>query len=658
MGIEKFFNSLKKTYGEKIINKINDKQIFPDKYLLVDFNSIIHNISQNVTTSLIYLYHTLLVSNTYPHVFSLNKNIIEKHLHVISTNETFIIEGNIILPDQATSSDNSDSSNKYNKSIDFKHLKLDDLDVSFYRLLMVDDNMDKLIIFKVAHYVHQLTQKFPNLFELYLAIDGVPLYGKIIEQRKRRSIGHIIELAKKKLLEFYKAELSKEPNVSETSDTNIYYNHYNFELDIAKLRFPKSKISPATTFMTNLQEYLTSYLNSKKPKYIVNIDPYTNFGEGEKKIVFKIHTINNTNGISVYSPDADVILLMLIEIEKIQNIQILRYDQQLNQLDIINILALKNIILEYMHLKNDNYGAIKDIVMLFTMLGNDFLPKLDIINTNRHIKKILDVYIKVNYDGNHNIFYYDKQANKYLINWNTFKHFLTLLNSFIKIDDTQFKPKNKEWKLEPNQIINNNAIPYYQHIFNIENISNTYEPSINIHVAASSLLQNQKPIFQKKNKLINKATRKYIQGFIWLTEYYLNNHQEYKFYYYKYDISPSIQQLIYNINLIINNKILNKINTNLEKTKSNIYFKPDQQLIYITPYDISNIIDKKYINKYMLKIIIDYNQNYNEQINIDIHNNKINIYDYLKCDDAIYLSKCKLHNIKYIKPKHFIKLFN
>jgi 5'-3' exonuclease len=657
MGIEKFFNSLKKTYGDKIINKINDKQIFPDKYLLVDFNSIIHNISQNVTTSLIYLYHTLLVSNTYPHVFSINKNIIEKHLHVISTDESFIIDGDIILPDQSISSNTntSDSSNKYNKSIDFKHLKLDDLDISFYRLLMVDDNMDKLIIFKVAHYVYNLTKNFPNLFELYLAIDGVPLYGKIIEQRKRRYIGYIIELAKKKLLEFYKNELNVEANVSETSDTNIYYNHYNFELDITKLRFSKSKISPATTFMTNLQEYIVSYLNSKKPKYIVNLDPYTNFGEGEKKIVFKIHTINNTNSISVYSPDADVILLMLIEIEKINNIQIIRYDQQLNQLDTINILALKNIILEYMNYKSDNYGAIKDIVMLFTILGNDFLPKLDIINTNRHIKKILDVYIKVNYDGNHYIFSeLNKQANKYLINWSNFKHFLTLLYSFIKNDDIQFVPKNKEWKLEPNQIINNNAIPYYQHIFNIENISNTYDPSINMHADDTA----QKSVFQKNNILINKATRKYIQGFIWLTDYYLNNNQDYKFFYYKYDVKPSIQQLIYNINLIINNKILNKLYSNLEKTKSDVYFKPDQQLIYITPYDVSNIIDKKYINKNMQKIIADYNQNYNEQINIDIRNNKINIYDYFKCDNAMYISKCELHNIKYIKPKHFIKLFN
>lgn len=668
MGIERFFNSLKKTYGEKIINKINDKQIFPDKYLLIDFNSIVHNISQNVTTSLIYLYHTLLVSNTYPHVFSINKNIIEKHLHIISTDESFVIDGDIILPDQSISSSNSDSSNKYNKSVDFKHIKLDDLDISFYRLLMVDNNLDKLIIFKVSHYVYELTHKFPNLYELYIAVDGVPLYGKILEQKKRRYIGYIIELCKQTLLEFYKKELSKDPNVTESSDTNIYYNHYNFELDIAKLRFSKSKISPATTFMTNMQEYIVSYLNSKKSKYIVNLDPYTNFGEGEKKIVFKIHTIKDANSISVYSPDADVILLMLIEIEKIKNIQIVRYDQQLGHLDTINIFALKNIILDYMHYKNDNYGVIKDIVMLFTILGNDFLPKLEIINTSRHIKKILDVYIKVNYDGNRYIFSeLDKNAKKYVINWTIFKHFLTLLNNFIKSDDTQGQgPKNKEWKLEPNQIINSNAIPFYQHFFNIDNITNIYDPSINIHADGiyaraaqkSSLLQIQKAVFQKNNTLINKASRKYIQGFIWLTEYYLNHNQDYKFFYYKYEVSPSIQQLIYNINLIINNKILDKIYSNLDKTKSDVYFKPEQQLIYITPYDVSNIIDKKYINKKMQKIITEYNQNYNEQINISMRNNIVNIYDYLKCEDAMYISKCKLHNIKHIKPKQYIRLFN
>ena len=46
MGIEKFFNTLKYSYKTKIITKFEPKTIYPSKFLLIDFNSIIHNISQ------------------------------------------------------------------------------------------------------------------------------------------------------------------------------------------------------------------------------------------------------------------------------------------------------------------------------------------------------------------------------------------------------------------------------------------------------------------------------------------------------------------------------------------------------------------------------------------------------------------------------------
>ena len=58
MGIEKFFNSIKKSYGDKIIKKLdlsNTTLILPQKYFYVDFNSIIHNISQSITNSIVSL---------------------------------------------------------------------------------------------------------------------------------------------------------------------------------------------------------------------------------------------------------------------------------------------------------------------------------------------------------------------------------------------------------------------------------------------------------------------------------------------------------------------------------------------------------------------------------------------------------------------------
>ena len=49
MGIERFFNSLKgDTNISNIINQLNHKITLNSKYLFIDFNSIIHFVSQRV----------------------------------------------------------------------------------------------------------------------------------------------------------------------------------------------------------------------------------------------------------------------------------------------------------------------------------------------------------------------------------------------------------------------------------------------------------------------------------------------------------------------------------------------------------------------------------------------------------------------------------
>lgn len=612
MGIERFFNSIKKSYGNKIINRFDDKNFYSSKYLLFDFNSIIHNISQTVSSSLVYLYHINLISNIYPKVLETHKKYIDNHINYLRTD--LIIESDIFLPDFSI----SDSKTNFSKLIDFNNLSLDIIDQTFFLTMMKNENLDKYIIHRVAKYILDLTAQFPNLKLIYMAIDGVPLYAKMLEQKKRRTIGYILELVKEKLLEYYKKDLNIDPNINNLNN-EIYYNHYDFELKSKKLKFNKNKISPATQFMTDLENYLNFYLKNKI-KFDFIVDSYNLFGEGEKKIVMKINELYNnklldkSDNIMVYSPDADVILLMLIEIEKC-NINIMRFDQQSNQIDIIDIESLYKTIIEYMRLtdKDDTikYKIIKDIVMLFTILGNDFLPKIEIINTNRHIENIFDAYLKIHTNEINLIF-----DNK--INWNNLKQFFIILRKIIK-PINNFK-SNKEWKTQPDQIINSNAIDYYKHLFYLESLGNIYNPP--------------------KNKLENynskKITKKYLLGFLWLRDYYLDHNVEYKFFYYKYNIAPKLDQIIDNINHIYN----------LSRYKKDIYFNPTQQLIYISPTDITDIIDKNLLTLDIKKIIDRYNKKFNRDIDIEMINGKVNIFNYLDCFGAFYLSKCELKNGK------------
>ena len=565
MGIEKFFNSIKKTYGSKIINKLESNTYFQSKYLLLDFNSIIHNISQSISYSLIYLNHIFLISNVKSNILHDFKEIIEYHIQFLKTD--YIIELNINLPDQSTISDYNDSS-KYIKNINFNELNINDIDESFFRVFQDQNILDNYIIHKVTMYVISLIKYLPKLELIYIAIDGVPSYGKMLEQKKRRIIGYILEKIRDSLLEFYKSDLNIEPNINNLQN-EIYYNHYEFESKIKKFKFNKNKISPGTQFMTNLETYLSKTLK-KHNNILIEIDSNENRLEGEKKIVFKIHQLHKDNMINkneeiiVYSPDADVILLMLMELDK-SLIKIFRYDQGTSNIDIIDINQLKKVIIDYMmysNLGNElQMNIIKDIVMIFTILGNDFLPRIETINTSRDIKNILNSYQELNQriesDKDFKLIYRSDNLNNYQLDFETLTQFFINLKSNIK-EYERYK-RSKEWNLQPDQIININAIPFYRHIFNIENLANIYDTSNDI-------------ILPVNNKLINLICRKYLVGFIWLGNYYLNHNIDYEFFYYKYNNypTPTINQLIYNLKII--NKNPKMLYRNLEKSLSNSYF--------------------------------------------------------------------------------------
>ena len=643
MGIEKFFNSIKKTYGSKIITKIEPKTFFPSKFFLIDFNSIIHTISQSISNSLCYLYHILLISNIKSDIYKINLIKIKSHIDNLTTD--LILYANINIPDQSIS---TDSTNKFTEKIDLSELSIENLDKSFFDIITHNDNLDKYIIHKVATYVKTLTEIMPNLQYLYLAIDGVPLYGKMIEQRHRRTIGYIIEQINNKLLEIYKSELDVDPNININQD--IYYNQYQFEMYIRKLKFNKSKISPATEFMTNLQLYISDYLGKNlKSNIQIELDPYMNMGEGEKRIVYKIHNLVEskklleTESIIVYSPDADVILLMLLELKNTQ-VNIFRHNQQLNQLDLIDINQLAKIIIEYMYYENKSksiqHNVISDIVMLITLLGNDFLPKIEAINTQKHIKNIFNSYTSLNIQ--------DKFIFESDINWNLLLQFLQNLNLYInKYPANNFYKRKLEWKIEPDQIININAIPYFTHKFNIEHMANTYEPSINTNSSSTSI---------NNSDTIERSTRKYIQGYIWLAKYYLQHNFDYKLFYYKYDIAPTFNQLITTVEQIIKyEKIKSKIYLNLEKSIPTIYFTPDTQLIYISSSNVTDIIDKNYLNNKYQKISDTFNDLFNKELDLQVKSDLINIYDYLDCSNAIFLNKCHIKYIKKISGRKALK---
>jgi 5'-3' exonuclease len=207
----------------------------------------------------------------------------------------------------------------------------------------------------------------------------------------------------------------------------------------------RNNISPGTSFMNKLMDHLNGTIfeehifdacESLKHMTISGIDIA---GEGEIKILHYIEKLIKTkyknDKYVVYSPDSDVIILLLM---MNINVSMLRYDQQKSTEDepmysIVDINKFKDILYTYIsdmtNKKLDKMRVIMDIVFILTVFGDDFLPKLETVRVNTDINLLIKHYvvIVIKYDYILNINNSNLNNLKYEINTDVFYQFLLLL---------------------------------------------------------------------------------------------------------------------------------------------------------------------------------------------------------------------------------------
>ena len=343
MGVEKFFSSLKKKYTNKNENFI---KLYKDplicNHILIDFNSIVHVISQ-------YMLHD------------------------------------------------------------------DKYDMNTFELILIEN---------VGIYIEDLISNYiiiNDINSIYICVDGVPTMSKIYEQKKRRYMGDFLN------------NINKLQN--KDSDK--------------KFTWSRNNISPGTDFMKEMIKRLKSedYIMRIKKK-CVNIKEYIVSGvdmegEGEFKIVQIIDKLNSNklnNNIIVYSPDSDVILLLLLSAIKNPTFRItmLRYDMQQStsyvpSYDVIDINLFQSILINYIQNKIktidtnkiiDNNNIIADIVFILTIFGDDFLPKLETVRVSMDISIILDFYALILTKYNYIL---TKENNIYKINTNSLLEYFKII---------------------------------------------------------------------------------------------------------------------------------------------------------------------------------------------------------------------------------------
>jgi len=358
VGIEKFFSAIQENKITNLQSSFTNKleKRLDATYLYVDFNSIVYIVSHRIVADMNYLLFRII-----------NGKLIDKNSVRI---------------------------------IDEYGLK-DHLQVTSFKS-KVDKGLDGIIIQKVLEYVINIVTNYvdPNkLKRLYIAMDGVPLKAKMVEQRKRRYMGMTIEKIKEKIFAKYENDIKKD--------------HIRYQFEKNKIRWSTINITPGTMFMDDLVTSLTSSEFSKRLKqsckrldeYIFS-GPYEP-GEGEKKIVDHIrgqpHEVSDD--YIIYSPDSDVTLLCLLlntkmqDLPKVSRLKILRHNQQKGNYDVVDVDRLSDNLYNYI-VKDvnvipppDKDSVINDVVFILTVFGNDFVPKVQAFDVKNDFDRIIDKYV-------------------------------------------------------------------------------------------------------------------------------------------------------------------------------------------------------------------------------------------------------------------------
>jgi len=410
MGIMEFFGSL---INSNIIDaiKLNFLDRIDAKHFFIDSNSIAHTSSQNVMADLDQLLKEILKQGY-------NKQL--------PTND----------PIKAISK--KYDLQEFTHSI--THIKNIEDVVEKYVAYFTPHRVNQLIISEIINDITIMIQTFTpeNVETFMLAFDGVPSKGKMMESGSRRLMMAFVSKYKSLILKKYTNYLESLPDFVDVFETH-------------RIVWTRANITPGTEFMDALSKQLHDKVTYKiftrdRPRMKLLISDIYEIGEGEKKILnyIRYHLSGSNDKIVVYSPDSDVVLYCLLM--PLNNVKMLRHNQQTKGYDLINVFEFKENIHFYVnsHPNNkeereyDRNRLVYDIVFLSTFFGNDFVPRIETINVKRSFQKIIDIYLTTLLSFENHVYLMKIKDGKKKINY----HFLIEVVKKLTLEEEKFIEKN------------------------------------------------------------------------------------------------------------------------------------------------------------------------------------------------------------------------
>jgi 5'-3' exonuclease len=622
MGIPGFFMSISKQYNITLKQKLSNIDIF------FDFNSLIYNAK--------FIAHTILLNYAR---FCLNLSY-----------------------DQQT-----DFTNIYNKSAFEKIIK--NLEISTQDNDVIIEIRDKLIYDNITEFVKTILAQTIHVNSLHICMDGVPLVGKMIEQRKRAILGTLINKGKEIILQKYKDKLDKKKYFLEAFLEPI-------------INLDQTLIKPKTYFINKLEEYLLTTFKTVIMKYIKITNSTfndNNFifsgtsvnGEAEHKIMDIIIKKNYSN-ILVFSPDADMIILLLpltsdkdiflvrdVIKPEFFHINKLTIDIREHMYQLINNKELKTI------LESENiYRLIRDICFIYNIFGNDFLPGLDNVNIydKSVINKTLQEYINFlekSHKTDH-MYIIQEDGN---ISWFNYYNYLMVLKKNFDIPKLE-KLKN----YQPKKLYNDN---YDDQIYSLANYNRgIYKKPDDLFIYNNNFYDFTQYFDAPKDEIIKDYLIGCLMINILYSKIYFTITDEEKLitslWFYKHHKAPLLGDIYNFLKPFFIGHNINQANSNIKKilrehlliylkSMSIVIIQPMQQLYYTLPlYD--NFIKITGADKTIFPKLKEHEifEEFLNQLHWDNNKKLLNISELVDCHLQRYINKC----IPLLKSKHDNKYIN
>ncbi|KAH3670342.1 hypothetical protein WICMUC_004838 [Wickerhamomyces mucosus] len=501
----------------------------------------------------------------------------------------------------------------YHDSSQLLWLFQDYLNTIIYNCFKRSNSKAQIFILVKNYILHLIFLLGPNK-SVFIAIDGIPPLGKIKQQALRRQNS---------------TKLINGMDINMITPGSEFFNEFNLKL----------------------HEFAKTESCLKNEDFNIVVSDSLESGEGEQKIMNYLKKIQNSQNLTdksiIYSVDADIIVMSLILSNNVELIRernhfhqkhfnYQRQDFQKLQFELLNINQLKiQLTCSFQKVKRDN--ALKDLCLLFIILGNDFLPSPELFNSNIttdfiHIiqTSLVEFYNNITEKDTINHLILESSIN----NSNDYEiNYLGLIDYFQILSKFQFEQFKKDYPSKSDYL--------KQRILELEfsNLLSLKEKKIQIQKSIQGIelerFKEWRLLYYKKknqygssisnpqNSKFKILTNEYFVRLNWVFKYYVNGCIDNGDWIFDYDYVPMISDLLENYQY----SDMDEFKKHILNANIDLNITPEIHLALVLPSKSTKLLPEKYQNDSKL-------ERYNNENFVDLNYKKI-------LDIVIYLQKKK-----------------